>query len=97
MNDAGFPFNDPLCGGCGKELLVENAWMTDGCPCNSPFGVNNQNAERWRLLMQLQQQQSAAADRLVQKNVVATGRIEELEKQLRLCSRRCEELEAAID
>lgn len=57
----GFPFNDPLCGGCGKELLIENAWMTDGCPCNSPLGCNSMNEHRWRLLMQLQQQSQFAA------------------------------------
>lgn len=29
------------CRGCRKELKPENAWMTDGCPCNSPCGVND--------------------------------------------------------
>ena len=29
------------CKGCGKLLLPENAWMTDGCPCNSPNGCND--------------------------------------------------------
>lgn len=29
------------CNGCGKPLLPENAWMTDGCPCNSAFGCNS--------------------------------------------------------
>ena len=53
-----FPIVDPNCLGCGKPLLLENAWMTDGCPCNTPLGVNNQNETRWRLLMRLQQDQS---------------------------------------
>lgn len=34
------------CGGCGKPLLPENAWMEDGCPCNSPKGVNAPAARR---------------------------------------------------
>lgn len=46
------------CGGCGKPLLIENAWMEDGCPCNTPAGVNNFNLYRWRLLHELQQKQS---------------------------------------
>lgn len=54
----GFQYRSPLCGGCGKPLTVENAWMTDGCPCNSALGVNSMNETRWRLLMQLQQQQA---------------------------------------
>jgi len=29
-----------LCNGCGKPMLKSNAWMEDGCPCNSPRGVN---------------------------------------------------------
>lgn len=53
-----FPKAEPNCAGCGKPLLIENAWMTDGCPCNTPLGVNNENETRWRLLMQLQQRQS---------------------------------------
>jgi hypothetical protein len=55
----GFPFADPNCKGCGKTLLLENAWMTDGCPCNHVLGVNSMNETRWRLLMQLQQRQSS--------------------------------------
>lgn len=51
----GFPIVDPKCQGCGKSLLLANAWMTDGCPCNSPLGVNSMNETRWRLLMELQQ------------------------------------------
>lgn len=54
----GFPYADPNCKGCGKPLAVDNAWMTDGCPCNSELGINSMNETRWRLLMQLQQQQS---------------------------------------
>jgi len=54
----GFPIADPNCKGCGKPLLIENAWMTDGCPCNTPLGVNSMNETRWRLLQQLQQQQA---------------------------------------
>lgn len=29
------------CRACGKELLHENKWMSDGCPCNSARGVNH--------------------------------------------------------
>lgn len=32
------------CRGCGKQLQQENAWMEDGCPCNSPRGVNSKSA-----------------------------------------------------
>lgn len=46
------------CCGCGQPLLIENAWMEDGCPCNTPAGVNNLNLYRWRLLHELQQRQS---------------------------------------
>lgn len=53
----GFPWASPNCAGCGQPLLIENAWMTDGCTCNSPLGINSMNETRWRLLMQLQQQQ----------------------------------------
>ena len=60
-----FPKADPNCAGCGKPLLIENAWMTDGCPCNTPLGVNNENETRWRLLMQLQQKQSFAWAELI--------------------------------
>ena len=54
----GFPYAEPTCRGCGDVLREENAWMTDGCPCNSPLGVNSPNETRWRLLMQLQQRQA---------------------------------------
>lgn len=60
----GFEVSGPDCAGCGKPLLVENAWMTDGCPCNTPLGVNSMNETRWRLLMQLQQQQAREIERL---------------------------------
>lgn len=53
----GFPDKRDECRGCGKPLIVENAWMADGCPCNSALGVNSMNETRWRLLMQLQQRQ----------------------------------------
>lgn len=58
----GFPYARHCCGGCGKPLLLENAWMTDGCPCNGPLGVNAMNETRWRLLMKLQQRQSRQAE-----------------------------------
>lgn len=48
----GFPYKDANCKGCGKPLTIENAPVTDGCPCNSPLGVNSMNETRWRLLMQ---------------------------------------------
>ncbi len=54
----GFPYADPNCKGCGKPLKIENAWMTDGCPCNSALGINSLNETRWRLLMLLQQRQA---------------------------------------
>lgn len=44
------------CYGCGGELILENAWMADGCPCNSPAGCNATNVGRWRLLERLQQE-----------------------------------------
>lgn len=60
----GFPTKSPNCAGCGEPLMVTNAWMTDGCPCNSPLGVNSMNETRWRLLMQLQQEQARQIERL---------------------------------
>ena len=48
----GFPVAEPNCKGCGKPLTLENASLTDGCPCNSPLGVNSMNETRWRLLME---------------------------------------------
>lgn len=29
------------CQGCGKPILKANLTMSDGCPCNSPRGVNH--------------------------------------------------------
>lgn len=29
-----------LCNGCGLPLLLENLYVDDGCPCNTPRGVN---------------------------------------------------------
>ncbi len=60
----GFPVITPYCNGCGNRLLLENAWMTDGCPCNTPLGINSMNETRWRLLMQLQQNQSRELEQL---------------------------------
>ena len=54
----GFPVIKPNCLGCGEPLVIENAWMTDGCPCNSKLGCNSMNETRWRLLMRLQQKQA---------------------------------------
>lgn len=28
------------CNGCGQQLLLANLYCDDGCPCNSPRGVN---------------------------------------------------------
>jgi len=28
------------CKGCGAPLLLENLFVDDGCPCNTPRGVN---------------------------------------------------------
>lgn len=60
----GFPLISKDCAGCGKPLVIENAWMTDGCPCNSGLGVNSMNETRWRLLMDLQQEQSRELESL---------------------------------
>ena len=54
------------CNGCGKPLEVANAWMEDGCPCNTRAGVNDDNLHRWRLLHQLQQQQSTESQRRIE-------------------------------
>lgn len=33
--------NIPLkCNGCGATLLLESLFVDDGCPCNTPRGVN---------------------------------------------------------
>lgn len=63
----GFPYASDNCQGCGKPLLLEKAWMTDGCPCNSRLGVNSMNETRWRLLMKLQQLQSQQLEQLNNK------------------------------
>lgn len=39
------------CRGCGKDLLPDNAWMEDGCPCNSPKGINEVPSEAWKSRM----------------------------------------------
>jgi hypothetical protein len=31
----------PTCRACGDWLRHKNAWMEDGCPCNSRRGVND--------------------------------------------------------
>lgn len=31
----------PVCRGCNQPLKAENAWMSDGCPCNNPRGINH--------------------------------------------------------
>ena len=31
----------PVCRGCNQPLKAENAWMSDGCPCNSERGINH--------------------------------------------------------
>jgi hypothetical protein len=28
------------CNKCGQPLLLENLYCDDGCPCNSPRGIN---------------------------------------------------------
>lgn len=61
----GFPIVSPNCLGCDKPLELQNAWMTDGCPCNSKLGVNNTNETRWRLLMQLQQHKAKCCEHLI--------------------------------
>lgn len=55
----GFLFVDPYCAACKEPLRVANAWMADGCPCNSSLGVNNNNGTRWRFLVQLQRETAA--------------------------------------
>jgi len=85
----GFPVTDPNCAGCGKPLTLENAWMTDGCPCNHPLGINNQNETRWRLLMRLQQLQDVERNKLSEKcEQAAIGRS--------LCERTISEQAATI-
>jgi hypothetical protein len=42
--------SDEICRGCNRPLDPANCWMEDGCPCNSPRGVNdgNQLISQWR-------------------------------------------------
>lgn len=51
--------SEQACYGCNKPLFLRNAWMEDGCPCNTPAGVNNRNLYRWKLLHDLQQKESS--------------------------------------
>ncbi len=69
----GFPITDPYCKGCGKVLTLENAWMTDGCPCNHVLGVNSMNETRWRLLMMLQQSQQHKLAQLESEDYIPDG------------------------
>lgn len=59
MTGADYEAASQPCGGCGKPLILINAWMEDGCHCNSPAGVNNTNLWRWNLLHKLQQRMSS--------------------------------------
>lgn len=63
----GFAVASPACLGCGALLRIEHAWMADGCPCNSAGWNNSLNEHRWRLLMELQQQQSRELAELHQR------------------------------
>jgi hypothetical protein len=36
-----FSMNAEMCRGCGEFLDFKNISMADGCPCNSPRGVNH--------------------------------------------------------
>lgn len=86
----GFPFSEANCLECGEPLLLQNAWMTDGCPCNSPIGCNSLNETRWRLLMQLFRDERQRFDdslvRLVAENVKLNDRNSYLEGQINLLS-----------
>lgn len=73
----GFAITSDKCLGCGKPLLIENAWMTDGCPCNSTLGCNSANETRWRLLMQLQQNQSREIESLAKFKAYVHRRLDE--------------------
>jgi hypothetical protein len=66
----GFTFMSDNCMGCGHPLTIDNASMVDGCPCNSPLGVNNHNETRWRLLLELQRRQSVQLERLAAMETV---------------------------
>jgi hypothetical protein len=42
LNDMAISFmNTDPCRGCGQPLISTNIWITDGCPCNSPRGINH--------------------------------------------------------
>lgn len=73
----GLPDNRDTCAGCGEPLLIENAWMTDGCPCNTPLGVNSLNERRWRLLMELQQKQAREVESLRKFKAYVHRRLDE--------------------
>jgi len=73
----GFMIVSDTCAGCGSVLLLENAWMTDGCPCNSRLGVNSTNETRWRLLMALQQRQAREAEALAKFKEYVHRRLDE--------------------
>lgn len=66
------------CNGCGKPLLLENAWMYDGCPCNTPDGVNDSNLYRWRLLWELQQADSRRAEKAERESAAKQAQIDRL-------------------
>jgi len=92
----GFPYAELNCRGCGKPLSIDNAWMTDGCPCNTPLGVNSMNETRWRLLMMLQQREArytesleragdalkAAGDKLLVENTALLAEKERLQGEI---------------
>lgn len=83
----GFPVATPNCKGCGRQLISSNAWMTDGCSCNTPLGVNSMNETRWRLLMGLQQRQAnLLAGELIRNN--------ELTSKLKAAKERAEKAES---
>lgn len=73
----GFPVVSDRCLGCGRPLSIENAWMTDGCPCNTRLGVNSMNETRWRLLMKLQQRQSLENEKLAKFKAYVHKRLDD--------------------
>lgn len=73
---------DYKCLGCCETLKTENAWMEDGCPCNSHAGCNDNNIGRWRLLHDLQQREH--------------HRIAELTRQLAESVAACEAAKQAV-
>ena len=98
------------CQGCNTPLDPVNAWMADGCPCNSPAGVNAGVLEDWRWFITQQNEQIkqamatlAAAERDVSgftKRAYANqNKIAELEAEvvrLRNLLQRAYEVMAAI-